>query len=1090
MSLLKTSKNKARAKSQKDKARNSPSQPAFSISNPAPTLIRQAGDGLYLKLTAHQKNIATQIKFITAAVEGNGHTQYRSRHNKTDLTSVVTALLVQLDCAVSTTHQCLTKDILDRDINIKPMLENYEKRMYRGTAFIVRWIDFDSKGAGRELPQDKNMITETIKAFEVALAEVVRLVYECHLQNGTASMPANHQRRSSVDSGVTNTVLRQISGGGVGGALDSPGSGVGAEDFAHRGHPAVEQLRSETMRKTSWAHGGGGSPLHSAFRNKANTLMPVHQSRDSGLSEGSSGGASDEEKRRSGSDHYLSGGQSPEHHHLRDSTSPDWDSNRSRSMTTPIDILGSQASSRVPIPIASPLAPTGPDSSLPPLPGEAYDTPPPLPHREDEEVRGEPRPPLPLKKVSTLPRAMHMNGDLSPEASADQTQGITETDGGNAEELPPPIPIKKRHMSVQMSSPKEAPSHVAHTPSGDDTGPPPIPSKVRGRPGTRASISSPVTTPTHTYRMASHSESMDYPGTREGPQANLPPVPLRMESILGPGVKTVLGQDAPPPKPPRNDRVEVRPSPKPAGSQELEALNAVKKYNEDILKARERGLDELPPPVPLKKKTIMIYKGLVEGYTFDESYVQPLYIPGMDAPPPIPPKKRRPKNKQPPTGRSLSGQSDSTASQKQDTLSRRSGGSKRNSADDNEELEVEVNHLELEDAQGYLIFTKEGGGYTLDGGPVDALIAYAASSAKSVKHFSEAFLLTYSTFITAKELIEKLLYRLTHFYKLNTIAVWQASTSLLVRVLTGLKQSLSKETQVELIDLVHMMITDGNLKFAQILRNALVDKLNKLITENTSSLTLGRSFMTSAQRKSSIMDFSPEAIARQMTILDNELFQEVDVCEMLYWAKEQNEEKSPMLTQFTLHFNNVSQWTKVTLLKRGLDMKSRCKLMNYFIAIMKSLLDSFNNFNSYLAILSAVESSPISRLDWPDKVFKGLEEPRKLIDNRASFKNYREAFAQAKPPCIPYIGLYLQDLTFIEMQPSKLDKDSAAINFTKRWKQFKSVDHIRFAQTKQYNFDPDPELLSLFKNFEVKESDEDLWAISTEIKPSQRNRTH
>ena len=50
------------------------------------------------------------------------------------------------------------------------------------------------------------------------------------------------------------------------------------------------------------------------FRNKANTLMPMMHSRDSGLSEGSSGGASDDEKRRSGSsDHYLSGGQSPEH---------------------------------------------------------------------------------------------------------------------------------------------------------------------------------------------------------------------------------------------------------------------------------------------------------------------------------------------------------------------------------------------------------------------------------------------------------------------------------------------------------------------------------------------------------------------------------------------------------------------------------------------------------------------------------------------------------------------------------------------------------------------------------------------------------
>ena len=37
---------------------------------------------------------------------------------------------------------------------------------------------------------------------------------------------------------------------------------------------------------------------------------------------------------------------------------------------------------------------------------------------------------------------------------------------------------------------------------------------------------------------------------------------------------------------------------------------------------------------------------------------------------------------------------------------------------------------------------------------------------------------------------------------------------------------------------------------------------------------------------------------------------------------------------------------------------------------MQSLLESFNNFNSYLAILSAIESSPISRLDWPDKILK------------------------------------------------------------------------------------------------------------------------
>lgn len=191
---------------------------------------------------------------------------------------------------------------------------------------------------------------------------------------------------------------------------------------------------------------------------------------------------------------------------------------------------------------------------------------------------------------------------------------------------------------------------------------------------------------------------------------------------------------------------------------------------------------------------------------------------------------------------------------------------------------------------------------------------------------------------------------------------------------------------------------------------------------------------------------------------------------MLYWAKEQSEEKSPMLTQFTMHFNNVSQWwgphctagcmwpsdtcvgfsvhplpsrTKTRILERGVDMRVRVKVVLHFVGIMKvlfssysnikslnwsvlsttqgwiytstffidksswlffqALRDNFNNFNSYLAILSAIESSPISRLDWPDRVIKSLEEPRALIDNKGSFKNYREAFARAKPPCIPYM---------------------------------------------------------------------------------------
>lgn len=41
------------------------------------------------------------------------------------------------------------------------------------------------------------------------------------------------------------------------------------------------------------------------------------------------------------------------------------------------------------------------------------------------------------------------------------------------------------------------------------------------------------------------------------------------------------------------------------------------------------------------------------------------------------------------------------------------------------------------------------------------------------------------------------------------------------------RQALTKEAQVSLINVVHQMITDGNLKFAQLLRDALVVKVGK-----------------------------------------------------------------------------------------------------------------------------------------------------------------------------------------------------------------------------------------------------------------------
>lgn len=109
----------------------------------------------------------------------------------------------------------------------------------------------------------------------------------------------------------------------------------------------------------------------------------------------------------------------------------------------------------------------------------------------------------------------------------------------------------------------------------------------------------------------------------------------------------------------------------------------------------------------------------------------------------------------------------------------------------------------------------------------------------------------------------------------------------------------------------------------------------------------------------SLLNFKALDIAKQMTLLDAELFQKIEIPEVLIFAKDQCEEKSPNLNKFTEHFNKMSYWvrTRILMLKCA---KEREKYVEKFIKIMTHL-KKIHNYNSYLALLSALASSPIRR---------------------------------------------------------------------------------------------------------------------------------
>lgn len=165
--------------------------------------------------------------------------------------------------------------------------------------------------------------------------------------------------------------------------------------------------------------------------------------------------------------------------------------------------------------------------------------------------------------------------------------------------------------------------------------------------------------------------------------------------------------------------------------------------------------------------------------------------------------------------------------------------------------------------------------------------------------------------------------------------------------------------------------------------------------------------------------------------------------------------------------------------------QDRERLLLKFIKIMKHLR-KLNNFNSYLAILSALDSAPIRRLEWQRQTSEGLAEYCTLIDSSSSFRAYRAALSEVEPPCIPYLGLILQDLTFVHLgNPDYID---GKVNFSKRWQQFNILDSMRCFQQAHYDIRRNDDIINFFNDFSDHLAEEALWELSLKIKPRNITR--
>ncbi|MGH0157648.1 UNVERIFIED_CONTAM: hypothetical protein FKN15_034052 [Acipenser sinensis] len=192
-------------------------------------------------------------------------------------------------------------------------------------------------------------------------------------------------------------------------------------------------------------------------------------------------------------------------------------------------------------------------------------------------------------------------------------------------------------------------------------------------------------------------------------------------------------------------------------------------------------------------------------------------------------------------------------------------------------------------------------------------------------------------------------------------------------VLNSSLVELTDDILKQLMDLVFRLVCSGELSLARVLRKNILDKVDQkkqLRYINSMKPLAARGV---AARPGTLHDFRSHEIADQLTLLDAELFYKIEIPEVLLWAKEQNEEKSPNLTQFTEHFNNMSYWGlilqdltfvhlgnpdlidgKVNFSKRWqqfniLDSMRRFQQVHYELKRNDDIVSFFNDFSDHLA---------------------------------------------------------------------------------------------------------------------------------------------
>ena len=225
----------------------------------------------------------------------------------------------------------------------------------------------------------------------------------------------------------------------------------------------------------------------------------------------------------------------------------------------------------------------------------------------------------------------------------------------------------------------------------------------------------------------------------------------------------------------------------------------------------------------------------------------------------------------------------------------------------------------------------------------------------------------------------------------------------------------------------------------------------------------------------SLANITPSDLAKADSLISHKIFSQIKPveCFNMAWMGEEGYTQAPNIKYMIERFNRCSRWIVMQILNDGSDSTSaRARLIEKVILCMNECIQ-MNNYQGGLTLYSALTHAAVDRLkaSWARvdrKRMKDFRFAEELYSSKQNWKSYRSAVDDCVPPAVPYLGLYLTDLTFVEEGNSDLldvgnksekkegevaasgDKRNSVINFAKRRLWATILRSLQMFQTVKY----------------------------------------